>query len=696
MSGINVWKTSFIGLNKPPKVISAVATTFSTDAYWPYPNSSSDPYYAFGANPKPYRWKVTFSVPLPMQHGSNLTRIPFQYTGNDVEVGDFVAGAQDAKVLQVVSIVSKNDFEVVAIVEDRLRYNTFLSSTGDGLFGVVGDVVFFQINELGVPMIDPAPSTISVTFGASVMARFNYMNPLTNYILEKKDNSFKQGDAICIEDGQFVKSDVDNVSKFIGTVVSAGPGPNQFILRPGNGIVDFIPALPGNVGDYIYPTTDGLGGLTTSDESRRPILMKIAAAEPTYSIGTSPNRTGNSGDIIQLNGVEITLNNSSSATYDLNFAINAINALSSQHKLTASKVNAATTITSNIGGLGSAYGFVALKIPQSGPKPTAIINGVTVTFKTNIYSWINFAELTYCAAGDMALDINEANIPNISAYVNNSGNLVIKNEIGGSITIQNGVNDADNKPFAGPNSTSSLALSVAANTANEVLKISRDDGGPMTIIDKQGSFLTDCGVISGQNGHYALGLFIEQGLRNGNTSVVANITARDALRPLVGDQAYVINSADGNGNYANQWSIWLWNGSAWTIIGRESSATVDSKTLSYSISNTTPQTFTIGQLTTGTRIVSILIDVTTAFNGTPIMSLGYEIASTPKIVSSDGLATNFLFDLKTAGKYIIDGTTKFGIGGTTGANVNGDILITGNLAMAGVTQGAAKIIITYV
>jgi len=68
--------------------------------------------------------------------------------------------------------------------------------------------------------------------------------------------------------GDFVLSDSDNVTKFIGTVLFPGPGPDQFILKPANGIIDFVPSLPGDVGDYIYPTVDGSGDLTIDDQSR--------------------------------------------------------------------------------------------------------------------------------------------------------------------------------------------------------------------------------------------------------------------------------------------------------------------------------------------------------------------------------------------------------------------------------------------
>ena len=197
---INAWKTNFIGLNKPAKVVSGTADSVVSLSLWPYANSSDDPYWSGGANPQYYRWQVSFTVTERI-HGSNLTRTPFRFDAQDIEVGDFVAGAADGKVLQIMSVISKTNSEVIAIVEDRLRYNTFRDPNGLGIFNTPGPVIFFQINELGFPMLDPIPGDAASDFFTNVMSRFQYMNPLTNYLLEQTNHNFEQGDAICIEAG---------------------------------------------------------------------------------------------------------------------------------------------------------------------------------------------------------------------------------------------------------------------------------------------------------------------------------------------------------------------------------------------------------------------------------------------------------------------------------------------------------------
>lgn len=619
---INAWKTSFIGLNKPSKVLSGTAESFTPLSLWPHANAVDDPYWSGGTNPQYYRWQVTFTVNEKL-HGSNLTRTPFKFDAQDIEVGDFVAGAQDGKVCQIMSILAKNNSEVVAIVEDRLRYNTFRDPTGFGLFTSPGPVVFFQINELGFPMLDPIPGEAAADFFSNVMSRFQYLNPLTNYLLEKTNNGFQSGDAVCIENGEFVLSDADNVTKFIGTVVFPGPGPDQFILRPGNGIIDFVPGLPGVVGDYLYPSIDGSGDLTTNDASRRPVFMKIADAIPCSTTGTSIDPTGVDGDIIEINKTVITLGEGT-GTYGVDHVVSAINAETANHKITASKVGAATETATDASGLGSAYGIVAGYTPFS-----AEINGVVVNFTTTTSGSVAYGDPVVADANDMIVDINAAGIEDIVASITNFNEIKIRHNAGGAITITNITNDANGNPFAGANSLSSLSTSTPANTSTYTLRLTRADGGPMTIRDMQGTFLSDCGVISGQNGRYALGLYIEQGLRASATTVVADIAARDALYPLVGDQAYVINDEN------NEWAMFLYDGSTWNRFSNYRSDTTDAKTMSmeFDLSTASSGTFSLGHITEGRKVLDVTVEV---INGSsPDNTIAVGTSSSPSLLMSD-------------------------------------------------------------
>ena len=600
---IHAWKTNFIGLNKPAKVMAGTANSFVGVDLWPYANGVDDPYWSGGPNPQFYRWRVTFTVNERL-HGSHLTRTPFRFDAQDIEVGDFVAGAQDGKVCQIMSVESKTNSEVVAIVEDRLRYNTFRDPAGFGLFAAPGQVIFFQINELGYPMLDPVPGEAAVDFASNVMSRFQYLNPLINYLLEKENNGFEQGDAICIEDEEFVLSDADNVNKFIGTVVHPGPGPHQFILRPANGVIDFVPNLPGIVGDYIYPSMDGSGDLTTSDASRRPIYMKVAAAITSSTTGTSVDPTGNDGDVVEFNRVQMTLG-SGNGTYDLDDAIATFNANTNLHHITAIKVGAANIVESDVAAIGSAYGIVAGYSPFS-----ATINGELVTFTTTTSGSVAYGDPAIADVNDIVLDINQAAIPDIVASVANGSNLQLTNTAGQNIVIVNVTPDANGNNFAGPGSISSLPLLTVASGTTYTLRLERQDGGPITIRDIQGSFLSDVGVMSGQTGRYALGLNIEQGLRSSTTTVVPDLGAREALYALVGDQAHVLD--DGNG----EWALFLFNGVDWIKIGGERSVAVDARTIERAIALPSTTT-TIGTVSEDRRILNVSVTVLQDLIGAP-------------------------------------------------------------------------------
>lgn len=632
---INSWKTSFVGINKPSKVLSGTADSFTPKSLWPHANGIDDPYWSGGSNPQFYQWTVEFTID-ERTHGSNLTRTPFRYDAQDVEVGDFVAGALDGKVCQIMSILEKTNSTITAVVEDRMRYNTFRDPTGFGLFSTPGPVIFFQINELGFPMLDPVPGTAAADFFTNVMSRFQNMNPLTNYLLEKPSHGFQVGDAICIENGDFVLSDPDNVVKFIGTVLHAGPGPDQFILRPANGIIDFIPGLPGSVGDYVYPSINGSGDLTTNDASQRPIFLKIADAVETYSIGSGIDPAGTDGDIVEINRFPVTLTGSGSGTYNIEEAVALINASTADHKITADKVGAANEVVADTAGLGSAYGIVAGYTPFS-----ITINGTTVNFTTTTSGAPTYGDPSVADHNDMVADINAAAVPNIVASVNNGSEIKIRNTVGGAINIVNVTNDTNGQPFAGPSSISSLPTSTAANTSTFALRLRRPDGGPMTLKDASGTFFNDAGVISGQNGRYALGLYIEQGLRSSSTTVVANIAARNALYPLVGDQAYVID--DGNG----EWALFVWDSVAWQRVGNQRSDATDARTLTLDIDlSTTTGQQSLGYISADRTVIGVKVLVTTAGPSNATVTVGTAANNSILMTAQDSI-------LSTTGLYSV-------------------------------------------
>jgi len=202
----------------------------------------------------------------------------------------------------------------------------------------------------------------------------------------------------------------------------------------------------------------------------------------------------------------------------------------------------------------------------------------------------------------MVADINAAKITDIVASVVNGSEVKLRNNAGGAITIVNVSADLNGNNFAGASSVSSLPLSTPANTTTSALRLMRLDGGPLTIRDFAGQFLDTAGVLSGQNGRYALGLNIEQGLRSSGTTVVANMTGRDALNALVGDQCYVID--DGNG----EWATFTYDGTKWSKVGGERSVAVDARTITETV--TLPgTTTTIGTVSEDRRILNVSVTV---------------------------------------------------------------------------------------
>ena len=120
-----------------------------------------------------------------VDHGSHLTRTPFKFNAFDIVVGDFVVGSNDGRAVKIISISAKTATEVVCVVEDDLRYNTFRSSTGSGIFTVPGAAIVLQINENGHPMVDPLPlAVVTADFYANLNSRFQYLNPQMNYLLD--------------------------------------------------------------------------------------------------------------------------------------------------------------------------------------------------------------------------------------------------------------------------------------------------------------------------------------------------------------------------------------------------------------------------------------------------------------------------------------------------------------------------------
>lgn len=588
-----------IKLNHPNKVLSVSVTDLEGTEYWPFANAADDPWYALGSSPRYYRWRITFSV-TEVNHGSNLTRDDYKYNGLDIQVNDWIAGATDGKCLKIISVEAKTKTSVTCIVEDWLRYNTFKATNGNGIFNL-GSAVIFTLNENGIPMLDPLPSSVSNDFFALVYSRFQYLNPQINYVLEKESHGFSKGDVISVTSSGFVKANASTADSMIGVVTEVGPGPNYFMLLPNNRIIDFDPAIPGVQGEKIYVEVDGtLSNVSTA--TNRIAFINLQSAHPTVLQGTEGDPSITNGYVIIINDTDITLTGAG-ANATLSEIVDLINNETNNTKVVASTSPLETSVTSI--STGTAYGLVGGYVPFS-----ANINGVTVSFTTSGSQYANIS-----TPEDMATDINDASIPNLVASATATV-LTLTETAGGDIEIVNVSPDANANPFVGASNISGLPATTVG-TNSDKLVLTRNDGGEILIYEDSDLFQLSTGVYSGQNGALPLAINIEQGIRTGGVTVVADIAARDSLYSIAGDQAYVVDAGIG------EWGLFLYTGSNWVQVANQDSSTVDARTLVTTFTapiagggSTTVQN--LGSISPGRKITTISVEVGNVFvSGTP-------------------------------------------------------------------------------
>jgi hypothetical protein len=595
---ISNYKSTQIELNVPNKVLATSISSVSGHAYWPHQNGTGDLWYEGVGTKKYYQWTVTFSVTEQL-HGSHLTRDDFKYNGLDIVVGDWLGQASSGDCWKVISVTSKTTTSVICIVEDWLRYNTFRASNGNGAPSS-GSGVIFSLNEKGIPMLDPLPGTVAASFYPTVASRFEYLNPQTNYVLEQTAHGLSKGDIVAVSGSGFSKANTSTMAKMIGVVTEAGPGPNQFMILPNNKIVDFEPSIPGSQGDYVYVSSSG--EFTTSDTGKIAFL-KIQDAIPTTLTGTVNDPTIPDNHAITLNTKTVTFAGTGGANATLAQMVATINGVSG-HSVVASSVPTPNAINSDPSN--AIYGLVGGYTPFSAYIDSGSGNTL-VNFTTNGSQYSNVS-----TPEDMETDIKAANIANLTVSATATV-LTLTEENGNAINFTNANADSNSNHFAGGSSLTGFDLTNASPGTNKLL-LTRADGGPIDIYEGTENFRVSTGIASGHTGMYPLAMNIEQGIRTGGTTLVASISARDALSSQAGDQAYVTNKGDG------EWGLYLYTGSAWVEVSNQDSATVDAKTLTTTFTMPvggfgTSTTQNLGNISPGRKIQSVSIEVNTTFVG---------------------------------------------------------------------------------
>lgn len=632
---------------------------------------------------KAYRWLLTCEV-LPQTHSSYLTRQPGAYNGQDISVGQWVANTASGSAWQIISVTSKTTQSIQFIVQDIYRYNTFkdINQTGDGSPSS-GYYVAFNVSDSGVPEIDPVPAVgVSANFFTNLLSRFEYINLQYDFPLYQAGNNFQVNDVVGTDatTNTFVLASNSTIIP-IGRVTSISDTiPGWFTINPVQKITDFLDTLPGNIGDVIYTDPYNPGGLTLNPGGTQ-IYLKIR--NNTQSITYSGADTSSfPGNVLQINGVDATIG----GIGDLDDLVTAAQAISSQTGVNASKGLVPSVDATSPALLSPLYGEPLLSI--SGTPATATINGSIVYF--NIPS-TDSGYAGYTRAYQMMQAINNANIPNIVASVDGTATLIIENTSGGSITIVNGAPDSNGVYFAGSASGSGLLTNVGASTQYRV-KFLAVDSRPINFLDVVGSPTGDYGLTSVENGVKACGMYIADGIRTSTSTVVSNLAQLNALQPLIGDQAYVIDSDDGQGNNVGEWSLWLYDGITWVETSNQDSATTDAKSLEYTLTMASPLTVNIGKISSGRRVTLITVEVTTPFNNAATLSIGYQVDNpTPPAPEPAGLMSSNLIDLTVAGTYTTTTDILFGTD-----TVSGDVTVTAAYGANGSTVGSAQIIVSYV
>lgn len=652
-------------IDTPAKVLEASVSSSVGVSAWPYNDGLNDPFWAGGSTPKQYQWLLTISI-AEQSHSSYKTRKPYAYNGMDVQVGDYIADQQSGIALKIIRIESKDATSISCVVEDELRYNTMKSASaaGNGIFSTPTVAIIFEVNEDGLPVIDPIPpSGISSNFYANLMSRFQDFQKNMNFLLYKPNHNFEIDNLISADSvtNSFVKSD-DSHPYIIGTVSNTQLGPNYFMVNPIQKIIDNFPHLVGDVGDVIYADNAVPGGFSLT--GNHPVMIKLRNNTNSTVNGTVVNPTTTAGFSFNINGYPVTVDGTGSIT---DFA-NAVNQNSSIHGVIASPLLSDTVSNSKSSNLsyGEPVAYIG-EIPLS-----ATINGVLVNFTTNTNGLAQYGA-GYIVEEDMVIDINAANIPNIVAS-SLANDLVIKNTSGDTITIVNGDNDANGKGFAGPDSVSGLNLVFPASSSYYI-RLNAVDSRAINLYDTNGTATSDFGLASVENGIKAAALYIEQGIRQAATYVVASISARDALSAMFGDQAYVQDHGNG------EWGFYIYTlDNNWVKLADQDSAQTDAQSVDVVITPSSPSSGLIHTISNGRRVSFVTVTVTQPFNAPSTISVG-DSAQNARLMTSDQNDLMSVSDYSTTPAYTYASGTDTDINFYFDAN--------------GATQGSAVVAITY-
>ncbi len=650
----------------PAKILTGQATAVNTYALWPYNNGGNDLYWSGGSNPKFYQWQVTLTV-TSQSHSSFRTRQPYTYTGMDVNVGDYVADLDQGIALKIVSVTSKTDTEITCIVEDVLRYNTFRdpSAAAIGVFRTGANIMVFELNEEGMPIIDPTPTDISSNVVNNLIARFTNFEENYNFILTQTSHGFVVGDVIAANpnaDGFVLANSA--YPYIIGTVNNTDLGPDDFMVNPFQKITDGYDALIGSVGSVVYADPTNSGEMTLSGQ--QPILIKLRQETNTVVTGSAISPSANTvvGNVLNINSIPVTIGNTGS----ISDFISEVNNVSANTGVVAAFVQLDPSSTTNPAWLAAGAGTIFIQVPSS-----VNINGSNVTITTTTSGSVTFGAPGFADQFDIATDINAAHVSGISASATLSGTITLVDTSGLPITLTNIGTDGAGNPFAGVNS--STGLPFTSTPGNEFITLTASSAAAINLYNVSGSVVEDFGLYSAENGIKAAAMVIEQGVREASTYVVTNLAARDALTVAVGDQAYVQNVGNG------EWAFYLYNADdTWVEISNQDSAQTDAQTYEITLTSTSNASGAIHTISNGRRVTFVTVSVNQAFNSNASLTVG-DAGQVDRLMTSDEN------DLTSEGDYSTNPSYVYATGSDTPINFY--------FEANGSTTGNAVVAITY-
>lgn len=644
-------------INIPSKALLCNVGEITGTAYWPY-ESEGDPYWQNGSDPKHYRWTISMTV-QPQYHSSPKTRFPNLFNGSDVYVGDFIADISTGVAVRVVRVFEKTDSTVTCEVEDVFRYNTFRDPSGgaNGIFPVGADAIVFELNESGQPVVDTVAMT-GPSFYNNLSSRFQNLEQNFNFVLEKEDHGFSVGDLIAA-DGQnntFVLAS-PAFPFIIGSVTNTDLGPNAFAFNPFEKVVDNFNSLLGGVADIVYADDNNPGEYALA--GNRPVMIGLRQETQSVSLGSVSTPSTTPGNEFSVNGSRVVV-----MTGDENGFIDAVNGFTAQTGVVASYYAPDTVVVPTSAPAG------ITQLPVS-----ATINGVLVEFTTTTAGEILAGAPGYASVQDLAQDINAANIPGLVADIFTGDYDSLRLTSVGDVTIANGPADGMGRMFAGDNSVTGFAEFTAAFPADKI-KLVAIDARPIEVADIVGNTMIDFGLVSVENGVKAAAIVIENGVRQAATYVVTNLSARDAINALFGDQCFVQDKGNG------EWAHYIRTlDDQWVKIADKDSSETDAQTIELEITHESDLSGVIATISGGSRVSFVTVTVTEQFDGAlPTLEVGDDN-------NNSRLMTMDQNDLKSSGVYSMTPSYTY-----SGA---GDVDITFSFNSASSSVGKAVIAISY-